>query len=129
MNDLQRILSLAIAPDVYERARAQITRVRIQEKLQERFAHLKTEDKRQAAIKWIKAFDDRFAEGFLQDQLRSEDPETRLFAGLEGSIRTDTGLRAIEFLAHINRKVGGVGTVDAGRNSTVLASIRFAAFA
>ncbi|MBN2492451.1 MAG: tetratricopeptide repeat protein [Planctomycetes bacterium] len=80
LEKLERILTLAVAPDVYERARKQITRLRVQQKVLTCVADLESEvaGRRDRAILALQDLDDRLAIDVLVRLLKHRNPEVRV---------------------------------------------------
>jgi len=78
LDKLEQILALAVAPDVYERARRQMTRLRAQLRVETYIQSLKQPDKRMNAMQALEKLKDRNALEILEKLLGHEDPEVRI---------------------------------------------------
>ena len=75
---LERILTLAVAPDVYERARRQITRLRVQKRVQRWVADLGKSDRHDTAHQALQELDDPHALDVVEKLLDHDNPEVRI---------------------------------------------------
>ena len=77
IENLEKILTLAVAPDVYEQARNQITRLRIENKILSNVAALSNPDTHDKAKQAIESLDDTNALSILEKLLEHKSPEVR----------------------------------------------------
>jgi len=78
LDKLEQILTLAVAPDVYERARRQMTRLRAQQRVEHCIESLKRPSGRKRAMQTLETLKDQNALDILEKLLGHEDPEVRI---------------------------------------------------